>query len=118
MLAECSQDCPNPTPNRSSSVNGLRLNNVRASSTLYSACTIGPLWERGGELRRFSESLSSYQKESSLLRHFVFLLELTDIGFAIAAEPFFVRLGFAGLSRLVVLHLLVDVVVGHFTVVS
>ena len=40
---ECSQDCPNPTPNRSSSVNGLHLNNVRASSALYSACTIGPL---------------------------------------------------------------------------
>ena len=38
-----------PHPCRSSSVNGLRLNNVRASSALYSACTIGPLLERGGE---------------------------------------------------------------------
>ena len=65
-----------------------------------------------------NDFFSGLERMPSLLRHFVFLFELTDIGFAIAAEPFFVRLGFAGLSRLVVLHLLVDIVVGHFTVVS
>ena len=32
-----------PSPGRSSSVNGLRLNNAQASSALYSACTIGLL---------------------------------------------------------------------------
>ena len=42
-------DGSKPHPYRSSSVNGLRLNNARASSALYSACTIGPLCERGGE---------------------------------------------------------------------
>ena len=36
-------EVPNPTPHRSSSINGHRLSIVQASLTLRSARTIGPL---------------------------------------------------------------------------